>query len=1101
MSKGVISLARLRLATGLVSIVCYVASSFEETAIGNKSPCPESQHCVCPHCFESSVDTDALPSNRLANALVVLSSTAEDGKIEVRISVGVVLSLQALSAYLFTLMGTHGFGGGVSKGRESMDMNAAGTLVLETLHQASSQDTEVLKPAEQRLKQWETEPGFYSILLNIFSNHSIDINVRWLAVLYFKNGIDRYWRKSAPNAISEEEKCSLRQGLASSFTEPVSQVATQIAVLISKVARLDCPREWPELVPCLLTAVKSDSALVQHRALLVLHHVVKTLSSKRLAGDRRLFQELTAGVFAFVLNLWNTHYESFLAQVPAEPNSDNLEKALLTLRIVPVEGSSSMLASLEKALLTLRILRKLTVHGFKKPHDSQDVRMFLSMVFDRAKTMLECRKSLRSVDHTVAAALCEKFAIHLTKILLDTLEHHPFSYVDFIQPSLEFAVVYVFTPAGDSLLFERFTVQCLNLIKAILLCAEYKPAKVVEETKEPETLRAHQIKMGFFTANTLTEMCKKLVTHYFLLTTDDLKQWDSDPEGFAIDEGGESWKYSLRPCTENIFLTLFHEFRVVLSPVLLEMIQNNHNLVAPDNLSAILKKDAVYNAVGLAAFDFYDEVNFDQWFSTTLGEELRIKEGNYRVIRRRVAWLIGQWTGVKLSQELRPALYSSMLPLLEQGEDIAVRLTASSTLKLAVDDFEFNTDQFLPFLEPCFSLLFALLQEAQECDTKAIGVLNKDFYQFLIPVIALSTDMAQDAHVYLLEDGLELWLAVLENSTQMTPELLQLFNNMQPLFQHHADNLRTCLYITQANILLSPEQFLKMYGEIVVASANEMLADMRSEGIVMTMRLIETCLRSAPGIAQEIVKPILPRVFEAVYRGSEYPMVMSMYLSVMSRILLSSRDVFSQVVSIIAQLEDSRAEIILDKILDVWLDKMALVTQLERRKLLGIALTSLLTVQSSYVLEKFCGVLLCVTEVLNDVVKLDRDGGMFDLVKVGLDPSGKQVRCRRETGDWSGPKPTSLEQVLASCLQAGALMYSDQLSSSVSEDDLDYETEHDQRRRMLAATDPVHTIVLRDYLQTQLTELQQQLGTSQFEQLVQTVDVETLSQARLYVIM
>nr|CAD7396049.1 unnamed protein product [Timema cristinae] len=773
-----------------------------------------------------------------------------------------------------------------------------------------------------------------------------------------------------------------------------------------------------------------------------------------------------------------------------------------------------MLASLEKALLTLRILRKLTVHGFKKPHDSQDVRMFLSMVFDRAKTMLECRKSLRSVDHTVAAALCEKFAIHLTKILLDTLEHHPFSYVDFIQPSLEFAVVYVFTPAGDSLLFERFTVQCLNLIKAILLCAEYKPAKVIEETKEPETLRAHQIKMGFFTANTLTEMCKKLVTHYFLLTTEDLKQWDSDPEGFAIDEGGESWKYSLRPCTENIFLTLFHEFRVVLSPVLLEMIQNNHNLVAPDNLSAILKKDAVYNAVGLAAFDFYDEVNFDQWFSTTLGEELRIKEGNYRVIRRRVAWLIGQWTGVKLSQELRPALYSSMLPLLEQGEDIAVRLTASSTLKLAVDDFEFNTDQFLPFLEPCFSLLFALLQEAQECDTKmhvlyvlsfivervgfsirpysnaliqylpllweqsaehnmlrcaivstlvhlakAIGVLNKDFYQFLIPVIALSTDMAQDAHVYLLEDGLELWLAVLENSTQMTPELLQLFNNMQPLFHHHADNLRTCLYITQANILLSPEQFLKMYGEIVVASSNEMLADMRSEGIVMTMRLIETCLRSAPSIAQEIVKPILPRVFEAVYRGSEYPMVMSMYLSVMSRILLSSRDVFSQVVSIVAQLEDSRAEIILDKILDVWLDKMPLVTQLERRKLLGIALTSLLTVQSSYVLEKFCGVLLCVTEVLNDVVKLDMDGGMFD-----------------------------------------ALMYSDQLSSSVSEDDLDYETEHDQRRRMLAATDPVHTIVLRDYLQTQLTELHQQLGTSQFEQLVQTVDVETLSQARLYVI-
>jgi hypothetical protein len=49
-------------------------------------------------------------------------------------------------------------------------------------------------------------------------------------------------------------------------------------------------------------------------------------------------------------------------------------------------------ATLEKALLALRILRKLTVHGFKKPHESADAVHFLNMVFDRAKTMLECSK-------------------------------------------------------------------------------------------------------------------------------------------------------------------------------------------------------------------------------------------------------------------------------------------------------------------------------------------------------------------------------------------------------------------------------------------------------------------------------------------------------------------------------------------------------------------------------------------------------------------------------------------------------------------------------------------------------------------------------------
>nr|CAD7442488.1 unnamed protein product [Timema bartmani] len=45
-----------------------------------------------------------------------------------------------------------------------------------------------------------------------------------------------------------------------------------------------------------------------------------------------------------------------------------------------------------------------------------------------------------------------------------------------------------------------------------------------------------------------------------------------------------------------------------------------------------------------------------------------------------------------------------------------------------------------------------------------------------------------------------------------------------------------------------------------------------------------------------------------------------------------------------------------------------------------------------------------------------------NLVEVGLNPTGNQVRCRRETGDRSGPKPTSLEQGLASCLGVRGLI-------------------------------------------------------------------------------
>lgn len=52
---------------------------------------------------------------------------------------------------------------------------------------------------------------------------------------------------------------------------------------------------------------------------------------------------------------------------------------------------------------------------------------------------------------------------------------------------------------------------------------------------------------------------------------------------------------------------------------------------------------------------------------------------------------------------------------------------------------------------------------------------------FLYPVISLSTNINEPSHVYLLEDGLDLWLAVLENSAVMTPELLALCDNILPI--------------------------------------------------------------------------------------------------------------------------------------------------------------------------------------------------------------------------------------------------------------------------------------------------------------------------------
>lgn len=221
-------------------------------------------------------------------------------------------------------------------------------------------------------------------------------------------------------------------------------------------------------------------------------------------------------------------------------------------------------------------------------------------------------------------------------------------------------------------------------------------------------------------------------------------------------------------------------------------------------------------------------------------------------------------------------------------------------------------------------------------------------------------------------------------------------------------------------------------------------------------------------------------IFRQVYQNDELPMLMSMYLSVLSRILLSSHDIFTQTINRLAQMNNTSEQHVLTTIMDVWLTKMCHVSQLEQRKLLGLALTNLLTTQSRAVLERFGNIMLNLVETLNDLTKQDDSGIMTDslVLTEGQSPSYFQ----EDSGSY-------------------------------------YETDHEQRMKQLILSDPVHTIVLKDYLQSQvlvnlmrkllfsmlrfclqLMELKKQVSPTQYDHLVQLVDREILSQLKEYVL-
>lgn len=71
-----------------------------------------------------------------------------------------------------------------------------GTL-LHVLRSASSSDPQQIQSGTKQLQQWEKSPGYYRQLQSVFMDRSLPIEVRYLAVIQLKNGIDKYWRKTA----------------------------------------------------------------------------------------------------------------------------------------------------------------------------------------------------------------------------------------------------------------------------------------------------------------------------------------------------------------------------------------------------------------------------------------------------------------------------------------------------------------------------------------------------------------------------------------------------------------------------------------------------------------------------------------------------------------------------------------------------------------------------------------------------------------------------------------------------------------------------------------------------------------------------------------
>lgn len=188
---------------------------------------------------------------------------------------------------------------------------------------ALSEDSNIRTKAEEALRKAEEEQDFFASLAQIATatDNAVQPNVRWLAAVCAKNAVKRSWRRhTRPNAVTDDERDYVISVLLDALGETHSHIAIQLSVCIASIARLDFPKQRPTIIADIRERVTTNDSFVLKHALVTLDMTLKQLASRRLISDRAALHREGPATFAMLHALFFKKLEELpSASVHADP--------------------------------------------------------------------------------------------------------------------------------------------------------------------------------------------------------------------------------------------------------------------------------------------------------------------------------------------------------------------------------------------------------------------------------------------------------------------------------------------------------------------------------------------------------------------------------------------------------------------------------------------------------------------------------------------------------------------------------------------------------------------------------------------------------------
>ena len=422
-----------------------------------------------------------------------------------------------------------------------------------------------LKVSSQQLSNWEKVPGYYQLLQDVYADFSLHLDVRFMAIIQLKNGIDKHWRKHSQHSISKEEREHIRdRAITAGVQEPVPSLALQNALMLSKIVRYEFPIDWPDVFTSIIAHLRTAAENpTEHQyasnVLVILLQIIKELSAARLQKSKRSLQQISSELLQVLGNL-------YIQIVAAWTASQSLDMSL-------ARNSHS----------ALKTIRRLLVAGFEHQHRETEVKQFWNLLQDHQQKFWELRS--RGEDFQVVAV---KHLLQLSKLFLEMSRQHPAAFV--LLGSMEilnrsWVIVSENTSTvnvngafdweiyrdGDDMEespMDKLALKALLLFRACVKMV-FQPALSFRyqtpEDKEDRKLATTAIKDQMLTDAFVLRLMELLVTQYFVLKPSDLREWEAEPDEWERreEEIADAWEFSIRACSEKLFLDLTINFKEV----------------------------------------------------------------------------------------------------------------------------------------------------------------------------------------------------------------------------------------------------------------------------------------------------------------------------------------------------------------------------------------------------------------------------------------------------------------------------------------------------------------------------------------------------------